>query len=128
MVEEDKKNLMGIPQSDKGILEGNVWAANNSGSQVKIEQAHALQMHIIASFFFNSFLFVKYAWHKIYFFFLLSYNKRQNAFFVLSKRVRNVLVTKKELLKVVQKCILNRQKEVVFVVMSCTDERIGSSC
>lgn len=51
MVEEDKKNLMGIPQSDKGILEGNVWAANNLGSQVKIEQAHALQMHIIASFF-----------------------------------------------------------------------------
>lgn len=69
MVEEDKKNLMGIPQSDKGILEGNVWAANNLGSQVKIEQAHALQMHIIASFFFNSFLLNMLGTKSIFFFF-----------------------------------------------------------
>lgn len=42
---------------------------NNLGSEVKAEQAHALQMHKTAfSFLFFLFLFVVYAWPGLIFF------------------------------------------------------------
>lgn len=56
---------MGDPQSGKGILEDCVSGEkNNLDSEVKAEQAHALQMHITAF----SFLLVIYVWPGIIFF------------------------------------------------------------
>lgn len=56
---------MGDPQSGKGILEDCVSGEkNNLDSEVKAEQACALQMHITAF----SFLLVIYVWPGIIFF------------------------------------------------------------
>lgn len=63
--EKDSKKLVGDPQSGKGILEDCVSGEkNNLDSEVKAEQAHALQMHITAF----SFLLVIYVWPGIIFF------------------------------------------------------------